>query len=70
MATNALIEDLDINSSEVPRVTNALKREGINDAFTLAKWTEAQLLTIHNIGDNDILRIREALHELGLDLAG
>lgn len=68
MVNNKPIEDLDINSSNYPRVTNVLRREGVNDALTLANMTEDRLLGLRNLGPKDVVRIKQALDELGLEL--
>lgn len=69
MANNVPIDKLDINSAGSERVVNALKREGVTDARSLARRTEKQLLAIHNIGSNDIPRIKRALRAHGYRLA-
>ena len=60
---NVSIDELRLDSSDTPRVTNALKREGIQDARALSGWKEEDLLKIRNIGSNDIRRIKRALRK-------
>lgn len=68
--TSVHIDELNLNlDPDTPRVTNALKREGIEFIDQLARKTAEDLVSIRNIGENDIPRIKDALAQYGLHLA-
>jgi DNA-directed RNA polymerase alpha subunit len=47
----------------------ALKSAGITNLQQIAKATEAELMELHGMGPNAMLKVKEALRQAGLSLA-